>query len=222
MSNSDSFLEEVTEEVRRDRMIQFLRRNALWIGLALVVIIGGAVFFEWRKSAAEAAAQARGNALWAALEMEDATARAEALAAVEMTGSYGLAFLNMQRAAALLAAEDRAGAVALLEQIAASPDSTAALRDVARLKLVSLAGDTMPEQERLDILAQLLVDGHALRGAALEQRALIRLMSGDMAAAEADLQAVLIDARTPDVAKQRVSQLLGVLGFDAAPAAQDG
>ena len=185
MSNSDSFLEEVTEEVRRDRMIQFLRRNALWIGLALVVIIGGAVFFEWRKSAAEAAAQARGNALWAALEMEDATARAEALAAVEMTGSYGLAFLNMQRAAALLAAEDRAGAVALLEQIAASPDSTAALRDVARLKLVSLAGDTMPEQERLDILAQLLVDGHALRGAALEQRALIRLMSGDMAAAEA-------------------------------------
>ncbi|MEM7615199.1 MAG: hypothetical protein AAF245_09140, partial [Pseudomonadota bacterium] len=215
MSNSDSFLEEVTEEVRRDRMIQFLRRNALWIGLALVVIIGGAVFFEWRKSAAEAAAQARGNALWAALEMEDATARAEALAAVEMTGSYGLAFLNMQRAAALLAAEDRAGAVALLEQIAASPDSTAALRDVARLKLVSLAGDTMPEQERLDILAQLLVDGHALRGAALEQRALIRLMSGDMAAAEADLQAVLIDARTPDVAKQRVSQLLGVLGFDA-------
>ena len=222
MSNSDSFLEEVTEEVRRDRMIQFLRRNALWIGLALVVIIGGAVFFEWRKSAAEAAAQARGNALWAALEMEDATARAEALAAVEMTGSEGLAFLNMQRAAALLAAEDRAGAVALLEQIAASPDSTAALRDVARLKLVSLAGDTMPEQERLDILAQLLVDGHGLRGAALEQRALCRLMAGDMAAAEADLQAVLIDARTPDVAKQRVSQLLGVLGFDAAPAAQDG
>ncbi|MEM8659099.1 MAG: hypothetical protein AAGF22_13470, partial [Pseudomonadota bacterium] len=149
MSNSDSFLEEVTEEVRRDRMIQFLRRNALWIGLALVVIIGGAVFFEWRKSAAEAAAQARGNALWAALEMEDATARAEALAAVEMTGGEGLAFLNMQRAAALLAAEDRAGSVALLEQIAASPDSTAALRDVARLKLVSLAGDTMPEQERL-------------------------------------------------------------------------
>ncbi|MEM9641026.1 MAG: hypothetical protein AAGA19_05955 [Pseudomonadota bacterium] len=222
MSNTDSFLEEVSEEVRRDRMIQFLTKNALWIGLGVFVIIAGAVYFEWRSSSAQAAAEARGDALWQALETDDPAARLEALTAIEMPGDDGLSFLNMQRAAALLAADDREGASAILQQIASGGQGSATLRDIARLKLVSISADILPVQERLDILNALMVDGHALRGAALEQRALIRLAEGNMAGAAEDLRALLIDIRTSDVAKQRASQLLSVLGFEPDPAAQDG
>ena len=41
VSDTDSFIEEVTEEVRRDRLYKFLRKYA-WVGiLAVVTIVGG-------------------------------------------------------------------------------------------------------------------------------------------------------------------------------------
>ena len=38
MSDTDSFIEEVTEEVRRDRLYKFLRKYA-WVGILAVVTI---------------------------------------------------------------------------------------------------------------------------------------------------------------------------------------
>lgn len=50
MSDTDSFIDEVTEEVRRDRMYLLLRRWG-WVGVAAVaLIVGGAAFNEYRKS----------------------------------------------------------------------------------------------------------------------------------------------------------------------------
>lgn len=50
MSNPDSFIEEVAEEVRRDRMSRLMRKYG-WIGvLAVVLIVGGAAFNEYRKA----------------------------------------------------------------------------------------------------------------------------------------------------------------------------
>ena len=42
MSESDSFIQEVTEEVRRERLFRYLRRYG-WIGVVAVVVI--AAFF---------------------------------------------------------------------------------------------------------------------------------------------------------------------------------
>lgn len=213
MSESDSFLSEVTEEVRKDQLLGFLRKNALYIGLGVAVIIGGAVALEWRKSSAQAAAEARGDVLWAALDEDDAAARAAALEQAEVPGDTGAAFLNLQRAAALLAGDDIQGAVEMLQQTASAPGVEPALRDVARLKLVSISADLVPDQERMDVLDQLLIEGHALRGLALEQRALIHLQAGDLAASGTDLNALLEDERTGDAVKQRAAQLLQVLGL---------
>ena len=58
MSNPDSFIDEVTEEVRRDRLFAMFRKYG-WIGVLIVVfIVGGAAVNEWRKSSAEARAEA--------------------------------------------------------------------------------------------------------------------------------------------------------------------
>ena len=67
MSDTDSFIDEVTEEVRRDRLFLLLRRWG-WVGvLAVVLIVGGAAFNEVRKARIAGQAQDLGDAILAAL-----------------------------------------------------------------------------------------------------------------------------------------------------------
>ena len=83
MSDTDSFIDEVTEEVRRDRMYFLLRRYG-WIAAVVVVgVVGGAAFNEIRKSQATASAQELGDNIIAALAVNEAADRATNLAAIE-------------------------------------------------------------------------------------------------------------------------------------------
>lgn len=51
MSNPDSFIDEVTDEVRRDRLFATFRKYG-WIGgLLVALIVGGAAYNEWQSSA---------------------------------------------------------------------------------------------------------------------------------------------------------------------------
>ena len=61
MSETDSFIEEVTEEVRRDRLYGLLKRWG-WAGILFVlIVVGGAAWNEWSKAQARAAAEALGD-----------------------------------------------------------------------------------------------------------------------------------------------------------------
>ncbi len=211
MSGSDSFLDEVTGEVRRDRMIGFLRRNAVWIvaGVVLAVALAGA--WEWRRAAERAQARAAGGALIAALAQEDPAARAEALAAITLDGDDGAALMALHRADALQAAGRREDAVRLLEDAAGRPGVAAPLRDVVRLRLAAAAHGVLEAQTRLDVLAPLTAEGHALRPMALEQRAVVHLAQGSRDAALEDLRAARdAEAATPDL-QSRVARLIGAL-----------
>ena len=75
MSDTDSFIDEVNEEVRRDRMFNLFRRYG-WIAVAAVLLlVGGAAWNEWRASQEQAQAEAMGDAIVAALNLETASAR---------------------------------------------------------------------------------------------------------------------------------------------------
>ena len=76
MSETDSFIEEVSEEVRRDRLYGLIRRYG-WIAVVgVVAIVGGASWNEYNKAQDRAAAQALGDGIMTALEAEDPAARA--------------------------------------------------------------------------------------------------------------------------------------------------
>ena len=56
MSDTDSFIDEVTEEVRRDRLFGLMKRYGWIAALAVLLIVGGAAWNEWRKAQDRAAA----------------------------------------------------------------------------------------------------------------------------------------------------------------------
>ncbi len=63
MSDTDSFIDEVNEEVRRDRFYGLLRRYG-WIAVvAVVAIVGGAAWNEYSKAQERAQAEALGDAM---------------------------------------------------------------------------------------------------------------------------------------------------------------
>ncbi|MCB2128352.1 MAG: tetratricopeptide repeat protein [Rhodobacteraceae bacterium] len=215
MSETDSFIDEVTEEVRRDKLFAIFRRYG-WIGIALVVaIVGGAAWNEWQKARATSDARAFGDAVLAALETSDPQARVAALDTV--AGDDGR---DRDAVAEFLAADealrggDRDGALARLETMAADPALNASLRDLARLKSVVLAGAGMDAAERDATLAELAMPGAPYRVLAMEQQAIVMADAGDTEGALKQLRLILEEPDATAGLRRRVTQLIVVLGGD--------
>lgn len=210
MSNPDSFIDEVTEELRRDRVAGFLRRFGWLIVLAVLVLVGGAAWNEWRKASAQASAQAFGDTVLAALDNDAATDRAAALEQIATTGAQG-GMVNLMRAAQLFDT-DRAAALAALQ--AASQDTALpdAYRQLAGLKYVIAAGADVPTSERRMTLDRLSQPGQPFRPLALEQTALLELEAGNRDAALAILTDLLAQADVTEALRRRVTQLNIALG----------
>jgi len=86
VSDSDSFITEVTEEVRRDQLFGYVRKYG-WIAvLCVVVLVGGAAWNEYNKAQTTKAAQATGDALLSALQLDEPASRAAAVAEIAGEG----------------------------------------------------------------------------------------------------------------------------------------
>lgn len=213
MANEDSFISEVSEEVRRDRLFALMRRYG-WIAiLAVIVVVGGAAWNEWRKASAQAAAEAKGDALISALQEETPEARAAALRAVEASGDpSGEAILGLLTAAAEAEAENKDAAAEALDRLIAMPDVPQVYRDVALLKRVLTFSDDIAPQDRIDRLQPLLQPGNPFRVMAIEQRAFAEVEMGETEAALASLTGILEDAEATEDLRRRARQLIVALG----------
>jgi hypothetical protein len=213
VANQDSFIDEVTEEVRRDRLFALMRRYG-WIAVLLVVlIVGGAAWNEWRKANDRAAAEALGDSLITALETEDPQARRGALETIDTSGNPDLAALI----GLLIADTDRAGgdaaaAVADLDALASAQGISPVYRDLASLKAVMIGATTLAPEDRIARLQGLALPGAPYRLLALEQIALAEIDRGDTDAAIARLTEIAGDAGASQGLRNRASQLIVVLG----------
>ena len=223
MSNPDSFIAEVTEEVRRDQLYQTFRRYG-WIAIALVLLlVGGAAWREYSKSQVTAAAEAQGDAILAALETPDDAARAIALADLAIQGpAAGLAALLT--AAEQQKAGDVSGAALTLSQVASTPDVDPLYHDLATLKSLMLRADTLDPATLKQELGLLSAPGAPFRLLAQEQMAMVDLRGGDTAATLTALAAITADAQVGSGLRDRVNGLIVALGGslpDVAPPAPD-
>ncbi|WP_422072875.1 hypothetical protein [Tranquillimonas rosea] len=211
MSNPDSFIDEVSEEVRRDRMFHFLRRWG-WVGIvAVVVLVAGAAWNEYRKAQQTSEAQAFGSSILSALEQDSAEARRAALAEIDASGARQ-AILTMIAAGEVEDAEMRAASAEALDALAGNQDIDAVYRDLAQIKSVLLLGDDLDPQERIDRLEPLIIPGAPYRLLALEQTAMAHVAAGDDDAALGVLQDLIGEDGVSQGLQQRASQLIVALG----------
>ncbi|WP_299559973.1 hypothetical protein [uncultured Sulfitobacter sp.] len=212
MSDTDGFIDEVNDELRRDRLAATFKRYG-WIAvLAVLVIVGGAAFSEYRKAQVRAQAEALGDAMLSALEREDGAARAAALQQVEAENARARAVVSLLAASEQIEAEDRAAAITELDAVAVSADIPQIYRQIAVFKALTLQSETLPAAERRQGFEALASAGGALRLLAHEQLALIDIEEGNTAAAITGYQSILTDAQvTPDL-QQRALQVIVALG----------
>jgi hypothetical protein len=213
VSDNDSFIQEVTEEVRRDRLFRLMRRYG-WIAiLAILLLVGGAAWNEWRKSQARETAQAFGDSMLAAMSQPDREARASALAEIDAPNPEAAAILGLLTAAETAGRNTEAAATRLLE-IADRPETGPVYRQIAILKAVTLPGSGLDADTRRQRLEGLVTEGGIVRLLAEEQLALIALGTGDRSAAIERLTAIAEDAEVTAGLRRRATQVIVALGED--------
>lgn len=212
MSNTDSFIDEVTEEVRRDRLFGLLRRYG-WIAvLAVVLIVGAAAVSEYRKATARTQAEGLGDAMLAALSDPDAAKRAAGLAELDAHSAGTRAALALLTASEAVLAGDVDGAAAQLDALAQDAAVPLIYRQIAGFKSATAQAGSLSNAALRDRFQDLSAPGAPLRLLAQEQLALLEVASGETPAAIERLQSILTDAEVRADLQQRALQLIVALG----------
>ncbi|WP_424940248.1 hypothetical protein [Aliiroseovarius sp. S253] len=206
MSDTDSFIDEVSEEVRRDKLYTVMRRYGWIAAVAVVAVVGGAAYNEWRKASEQSAAQAFGDAILAAEGIEDPQERIAALQGVAGAGEQS-AVLN------LLVASDAADvSTDALMKIASDASLPDHFRHLAALRVAQMQDEAVSLDEVRSMLAPVLVAGAPYRVLGEEALALAELRAGDKEAAVSRLQALLVDDEASGALRRRATQLIVALG----------
>ena len=221
MSNQDSFINEVSEEVRRDRLYALYKKYG-WMAISVVVlIVAGAAANEWRKAGQEAAAQAAGDALLSAFEETDTVTRVASLATIDAGDNAARAALtSLAEAAAHAEAGDIARSVTILETVSIDPTAPRVYQELAALKAVMLGADTTDPDARISRMNGLVQSGSSFALLALEQIALAEIQAGRTDDAIATLREIVADAQVTQDLRQRATQLMVSLGAPQSELAQ--
>ena len=205
MSDTDSFIDEVTEEVRRDRLFGYFRRYGWIPAVIILTLVGGTAYSEWSKSVVAQAAQVRGDALLDALDVQDKPESISALSSIVAQEDTDVV------ASFLLAGLDQSLASELLTVIAENMDQPKYIRDLARLKLAATP-DAASKDEAVSILTDLSAPGGLYRNAATEILVALELQRGNRDVALELLQSHVQDAGATRAQVQRMGELIVALG----------
>ena len=209
MSNTDGFIEEVSEEVRKDKLFALYKKYG-WIAVLVIFgLVGGAVFLEYQKSASANAAAARGDALIAALEQDDATLRALELNNISNSGGTEVPIAELHRAGVLLEQDDTLGALKIYDSLKSGTDIYA---QIATLKAIMVRGSTMNIDDRIKTLETMSAAGNPFRTIALEQKAIAYIDSGDGKEALSVLMSLINEAGVSQALLSRSQQMIVALG----------
>ena len=205
MSDTDGFIAEVTEDVRRDRLFRLFRRFG-WIPAVLILIlVGGTAYNEWSKSKAALLAQVRGDALLNALDITEDSARNVALNEIASKD------VDYVIAKFIAAGADMESSANFLKEVIANVDQPDFIRDLARLKLTLIPG-AKTNENRLKTLNDLSLPGGFYRNAAMEILVAYELELGNVDTALDLLQAHIQDADASRMQVQRMAELIVALG----------
>ncbi|SHI81541.1 hypothetical protein SAMN05444000_103136 [Shimia gijangensis] len=223
MSDSDSFIEEVTEEVRRDRLFGYIRKYA-WVAVSVVVlIVGGAAYNEYSKAQQRARAQATGDAIYSAVEQNENAARIASLAALDPEAKEATLVIDFLLASHQVVEGQHADAAVTLDRVANASDQDIPeiYRQIALFKSVAARGSEMAMADRRSTLEAMAAPGAPLALLAQEQLALADIEESKTDEAIARLSVIIVDSGVTPGLLRRATQLIVALGGEL-PAIQAG
>lgn len=209
MSNdeSDSFIREVAEEVRQERLARQMQKYAPVAVAAVVGLVGASVVFAWLDSERRAEAVSNGRLM---VEAQEADAETIGGIATRMTGDGALLarLMEARRLAADGEGEAAAEAFYAIANDGATPLRYAELAQLEGARLDARLGNT---ERALGIADGLVIGGGAYGVLGRELRAAIRLNSGDLEGAREDLAVILAESPPDHLARGRAEALIRVL-----------
>lgn len=215
-NQNDSFIDEVTADLRRDRLFIATKRYGWIVVLGIVGLVGGTAWYEYSRSQDRTEAQAWGDSILAA---ETAADPVTALDAVDAGGSSGRrAVTGMLAGGAAADAGDAAKAVAELRAAAeAAGNADPVLRDLALLKAVTAAGPAMGAAERDALLADLSKPGAPFELLALEQKVVALIAANRNDDAVTLIRQIQKKDGLSEPLRRRLGEMMITLGAEAEP-----
>lgn len=215
-NQNDSFIDEVSDELRRDRLFMLFRRWGWVAGLLILVIVGGVIWREYDRSRARAEAQAWGDAVLAAEGAGDPSVIMQ-VGPGKSEGRGTLAALLAASAWSDAGSTDAAAEV--LRSVADGPaDDDDLLRELAQLKLVLLEGAAMEPAQRDAILTRLSRAGAPFELLALEQKAVALIEAGRTQDAISLIRQIQQKDGLSETLRRRLSEMMIALGVEPDPA----
>lgn len=222
--NSDAFIREVDEELRRDQIFGFWRRYGRLV--ALLIVLGLAAFggfLYWQHYQAQQAG-AEGEKLTAAIEQlsgnraDAARPELEALAKSDSDGYRAAARIAL--AAVALQNGNIKDSAQRFAAVANDPKAAQPLRDLALIRQTTVEFDQLPPDTVVSRLKELAVKGSPWFGSAGELVGAAHLKAGRPKEAGTIFAAMAADPGVPESIRSRSVQIASVLGVDASPATE--
>ncbi|TCT42162.1 tetratricopeptide repeat protein [Martelella mediterranea] len=214
-NQDDSFIREVNEELRSDRMRDAWRRyGRILIALAILLVLGTAGWRGWEYWQSRQAAESGDVFLSAltAIENGNLDAAKETLDQLEAEGHGAYPVLAQLRAATLLAEDgDTAAAISAFSRIGKDRSIPAAVRDAAKLRAGWLLVDTGTYDQVSAEVESLSSDGNPFRFSAREILGLSAYRAQDYQQAADWFEAIANDSESPRNVLNRAQILLEVM-----------
>ncbi len=211
MSDTDSFIDEVTEEVRRDRLFKLMRRYA-WIAVLVVLaLVGGTAWNEWKKSTERAAAEGYGDAMLTALEKSDSAERVAAFDGISVPNTESRAVMDLL-AASEEQKNDPTAATERLLALSKMDGIDPIYKQIATLRAAAISEGGLSVEERRAALDGLTLGQGLMRLLAMEQIAYIDIETGDTNAAIEGFETILSDEDASGGLRSRAAQMIVALG----------
>jgi len=219
---NETFLREVDENLRRDRLRDFGKKYGAWVAVAVVVFLiasGGFIYWQQVKlqrserqveQLAEIFKNIGSGAPGTAPQQLDELSKSRSKA-VRATALFTSAALFLQQ-------NNPKAATAAYRDIAADSSLPQPYRDAALLRQTALEFDSLQPQQVVARLQPLAKPGNPWFGTAGEMTAMALIKQGQKAQAAQLFAAIAKDKSVPDEMRSRAVQIAGSLGVDASSA----
>ena len=212
MANPESFLEEVAEEVRRDRLFKFFKKNGWIIAFVVLATLCASIAYEWRKNSEISRAKSNGDLLTLALEKSQKGNLEEFLDLLSDNSPYLRPSSDLIAVTKLYYAEllynidnDASESMSVLKEIFSNESISTTLRQLAKIKyLLLFSGDNKVKQDLIDELSS---PGNHYRFLAQEHKVQTYLASGMSDEANRQIDILLNDLEVSEQQKRRLMDL---------------